>query len=230
MPDGKHEYPWDTVKRIRVLAEQKPRGPWGTDGQQAVEDLIGAYEAYIEIVSRWAGYYPGGDNDGRGSLHDSIIMPMELVRERKKLKKLNEYLEEILEAMCGGPVNMEATPSLMLAQARVLWDDFQGKKKEADILRRQRNYAEDKLKYHNLTVPSGSGISDDDPISWTPEWDMAKSKARFEGMAHRKTPEPPTVCQASRGDGECFDPLCPQILDGEPEKSGRHCPIDKEGD
>lgn len=34
-----------------------------------------------------------------------------------------------------------------------------------------------------------------------------------------------TRCKAGR-DGECFHKLCPQIKDGEPERSGRHCPID----
>lgn len=32
-------------------------------------------------------------------------------------------------------------------------------------------------------------------------------------------------CAASR-DGECNHEECPQNRDGEPEKSGRHCPID----
>lgn len=34
-----------------------------------------------------------------------------------------------------------------------------------------------------------------------------------------------TRCAAGR-DGECNDPRCPQIRDGEPQASGRHCPID----
>jgi hypothetical protein len=34
-------------------------------------------------------------------------------------------------------------------------------------------------------------------------------------------------CHASRGDVECFWALCPQELEGEPEKSGRHCPLDR---
>lgn len=34
-----------------------------------------------------------------------------------------------------------------------------------------------------------------------------------------------TSCQAGR-DGDCIHPLCPQNRDGEPEKSGRHCPLD----
>jgi hypothetical protein len=31
-------------------------------------------------------------------------------------------------------------------------------------------------------------------------------------------------CQAHK-DGECTWALCPQIRDGEPKKSGRHCPL-----
>jgi hypothetical protein len=30
----------------------------------------------------------------------------------------------------------------------------------------------------------------------------------------------------SASDGECDDRRCPQIRDGEPAKSGRHCPLD----
>ena len=33
-------------------------------------------------------------------------------------------------------------------------------------------------------------------------------------------------CHADR-DGECNDARCPQLRDGEPHKSGRHCPLDK---
>lgn len=32
-------------------------------------------------------------------------------------------------------------------------------------------------------------------------------------------------CHANR-DGDCSHKNCPQLRDGEPEKSGRHCPID----
>lgn len=32
------------------------------------------------------------------------------------------------------------------------------------------------------------------------------------------------TCQAGL-DGECFHKLCPQIRDGEPEKSDRFCPL-----
>lgn len=31
---------------------------------------------------------------------------------------------------------------------------------------------------------------------------------------------------ASRNDGECFWAECPQLRDGEPARSHRHCPLD----
>lgn len=31
-------------------------------------------------------------------------------------------------------------------------------------------------------------------------------------------------CSAGK-DGECFSEDCPQLLDGEPERSGRYCPL-----
>lgn len=33
-------------------------------------------------------------------------------------------------------------------------------------------------------------------------------------------------CHAARSDGECHWKDCPQIRDGEPDKSDRHCPLD----
>ena len=33
---------------------------------------------------------------------------------------------------------------------------------------------------------------------------------------------------ASGSDGDCFHVQCPQNRDGEPHKTGRHCPLDKE--
>lgn len=38
-------------------------------------------------------------------------------------------------------------------------------------------------------------------------------------------PEPMPRCHAGR-DGECYWQGCPQLADGEPEASGRHCPLD----
>lgn len=35
----------------------------------------------------------------------------------------------------------------------------------------------------------------------------------------------PERCQAGK-DGDCIDPCCPQLRDGEPAKRGRHCPLD----
>lgn len=40
--------------------------------------------------------------------------------------------------------------------------------------------------------------------------------------------EPP-CCQADR-DGDCTHKSCPQLRDGEPRRSGRHCPLDRSGD
>lgn len=36
-------------------------------------------------------------------------------------------------------------------------------------------------------------------------------------------------CAAGK-DGECYHRKCPQIRDNEPEKSGRHCPLDNRSD
>jgi hypothetical protein len=36
-------------------------------------------------------------------------------------------------------------------------------------------------------------------------------------------------CQADR-DGDCYHAACPQLRDGEPNKSRRHCPLDQCGD
>lgn len=38
--------------------------------------------------------------------------------------------------------------------------------------------------------------------------------------------EPSLTRCAAASDGECFHSQCPQLKDGEPAKSGRHCPID----
>ena len=35
----------------------------------------------------------------------------------------------------------------------------------------------------------------------------------------------PPRCHGDR-DGECFWSRCPQLCDGEPEATGRHCPLD----
>ncbi len=61
---------------------------------------------------------------------------------------------------------------------------------------------------------------------------MSPYEPRPEGL--NTQPAPPSVvetlkplrhCAAAR-DGECFHDQCPQIRDGEPAKSGRHCPLD----
>ena len=49
------------------------------------------------------------------------------------------------------------------------------------------------------------------------------------GLRIGKIPKPsvPRYCAAGK-DGDCFHNQCPQIRDGEPSKSGRHCPLDIE--
>jgi len=39
-------------------------------------------------------------------------------------------------------------------------------------------------------------------------------------------PEPPLKRCAAHSDGDCVHKQCPQLRDGEPTKSGRHCPLD----
>ena len=46
----------------------------------------------------------------------------------------------------------------------------------------------------------------------------------FDGRIQKRVNEL-TVCQASRGDGECHHALCPQARDGEPAATGRPCPL-----
>ena len=43
--------------------------------------------------------------------------------------------------------------------------------------------------------------------------------------AHQYYYDKGTRCRASE-DGDCDWPECPQILDDEPHRSGRHCPLD----
>jgi hypothetical protein len=53
---------------------------------------------------------------------------------------------------------------------------------------------------------------------------LPKAPIRYDMQARRMT-----RCQAD-GDGDCMWKLCPQHRDGEPRKSGRHCPLDKSED
>lgn len=50
-------------------------------------------------------------------------------------------------------------------------------------------------------------------------------KHRAEVEEHAKAHGPPPRCRAAR-DGECSAVDCPQLRDGEPAKTGRHCPWD----
>lgn len=64
-------------------------------------------------------------------------------------------------------------------------------------------------------------------------WAMAEyernpclSRAPAIWFANDQRPESEWRCQGAR-DGECLWPKCPQIRDGEPAVSGRHCPLDR---
>lgn len=52
------------------------------------------------------------------------------------------------------------------------------------------------------------------------------NEGRARTIANRERYEDRERCKAARSDGECWWPECPQLRDGEPEKTGRHCPID----
>lgn len=43
-------------------------------------------------------------------------------------------------------------------------------------------------------------------------------------------PRVPLTSCAAGSDGDCYHTECPQIRDGEPERSHRHCPLDTRGD
>jgi hypothetical protein len=71
---------------------------------------------------------------------------------------------------------------------------------------------------------------------WDGEWwhrgsDKAKSPCTFGSFSadQWRGLATPARCHAHR-DGECSHSMCPQLRDGEPAKSGRHCPIDNWGD
>lgn len=53
---------------------------------------------------------------------------------------------------------------------------------------------------------------------WTPE---KRASVKLEGTSNLRL----SRCAAS-SDGDCSHPKCPQLRDGEPARSGRHCPAD----
>lgn len=56
-----------------------------------------------------------------------------------------------------------------------------------------------------------------------------KYSAGWEAVFGKKLVEQPlTSCSAHR-DGECYHKRCPQLMDNEPHRSGRHCPLDNYG-
>jgi hypothetical protein len=51
----------------------------------------------------------------------------------------------------------------------------------------------------------------------------------FGDPMHRAYYGPGAQCRGHE-DGECHWEGCPQVKDGEPEKTGRHCPLDNRED
>lgn len=51
-------------------------------------------------------------------------------------------------------------------------------------------------------------------------------EGKAQTIANRERYEDRERCKAARSDGECWWAECPQLRDGEPAKTGRHCPID----
>lgn len=76
-----------------------------------------------------------------------------------------------------------------------------------------------------------------DPMAWDLLWEYASRRfwmdPEFAGdlrAALRKAaydPDHLNPCHAEQ-DGDCFWRECPQLKDGEPNKSNRHCPLDTE--
>jgi len=59
--------------------------------------------------------------------------------------------------------------------------------------------------------------------NWQAGLDCSKCKANDRRRAARATAN---GCHAGK-DGDCIHAACPQLRDGEPHATGRHCPLDK---
>lgn len=58
---------------------------------------------------------------------------------------------------------------------------------------------------------------------------MSRSKASLPRLHYAPHQHRMTRCQAD-DDDDCEYAECPQLRDGEPKKSARHCPLDQMGD
>ena len=73
-----------------------------------------------------------------------------------------------------------------------------------------------------LDVPDSAAVRAD---GWVQAWVFAPPVIVIESGP----PSPLTRCAAGR-DGDCTHAQCPQLADGEPARSDRHCPLDVDGD
>lgn len=65
-------------------------------------------------------------------------------------------------------------------------------------------------------------------VEWSEDGERFREarEGRARTIANRERYEDRERCKAARSDGECEWSECPQLRDGEPAKTGRHCPID----
>lgn len=104
-------------------------------------------------------------------------------------------------------------------------------------LQAQQSDALDAARYRWLrdSPDSGSCIRAmyEDGLSHPKDFDALVDAAMADSKAYAAAPvaalTPLTRCAAGR-DGECAHADCPQLRDGEPLKSGRHCPLDTAAD
>jgi len=89
--------------------------------------------------------------------------------------------------------------------------------------KRYTNYKGEPANYGDWTVFGPGGGRAVDIIPWCLIF-AAKVEELPKKIPWYKDPNR-KGCQAGT-DGDCFWDYCPQLRDGEPEKSGRHCPLD----
>lgn len=91
-------------------------------------------------------------------------------------ERANAWMGDRMELARQDAVKSANEASNLRDKIHTIQKALEEKAEEASILRRQRNYAEDKLKYLGQMVPSFYTISEDDPLQWSPEWESAKVK------------------------------------------------------
>lgn len=98
----------------------------------------------------------------------------------------------------------------------------------ADLVR-ARQAAESEVERLRATVARVEALADEwDRVPWRIDHPAAALRAVLAGGVAADAPTSSAGgvrCHAAR-DGECSWSACPQLRDGEPGATGRHCPID----